>query len=78
MLVLALVVLIGIAMLYPAGAAVLRRKDRGTFAFWKVPYRIVYRGRRYYDGGVVSGTPGRLQSQDGNERSKLDLSVLDF
>jgi hypothetical protein len=65
-LVLGLVVLVSIAILYPAAAAVLSRKDYGTFAFWKVPNRIDYCGRRYYDGGIVLGSPGQFQSQYAN------------
>lgn len=60
----AVVGLVVIAVLYPATAAVLSRKDYGTFAFWKLPNRIDYCGRRYYDGGTLSGTPAKFQSQD--------------
>lgn len=69
-LVLALVVLITIAIAYPTIAAVLSRKDYGTFAFWKVPNRIDYCGRRYDDSGAVSGSPGQFQSRDGQSEAK--------
>jgi hypothetical protein len=69
-LVLALVILIGIAILYPAAAAMLSRKDYGTFAFWKVPNRIDYCGRRYYDGGGVSGSPSQFQAQYRSKEAK--------
>ena len=69
-LVLVLMVLVGITLIYPAAAAVLSRKDYGTLAFWKVPNRIDYCGRRYYDGGAVSGTPTQFQSEDGDKGAK--------
>ena len=64
LLVIALVAIIGLGVVYPAAAAVLSRKDYGTFAFWKVPNRIDYCGRRYYDGGPQRGSPALFESQD--------------
>ncbi len=62
--VIALLAVIGLGVVYPAVAAVLSRKDYGTFAFWKVPDRINYCGRRYYDGGSQRGSPTLFASQD--------------
>jgi hypothetical protein len=62
--VIALLAVIGLGVAYPAVAAVLSRKDYGTFAFWKVPDRIDYCGRRYYDGGLQRGSPTLFASQD--------------
>ncbi len=62
--VIALLAVIGLGVLYPVGAAVLSRKDYGTFAFWKVPNRIDYCGRRYYDDGSQRGSPAEFESQD--------------
>ena len=62
--VIALLAVIGLGVVYPAVAAVLSRKDYGTFAFWKVPDRINYCGRSYYDGGPQRGSPSLFASQD--------------
>jgi hypothetical protein len=62
--VIALLAVIGLGILYPTAAALLSRKDYGTFAFWNVPNRIDYCGRRYYDGGPQHGSPARFESQD--------------
>jgi hypothetical protein len=42
---------------YPAITTVLSRRNYGTFAFWRVPERIDYCGRRYYPDGMVDGPP---------------------
>ena len=62
--VIAFMTVIGLAVVFPAIAAGLSRKDYGTFAFWKVPNRIDYCGRRYYDGGSQPGSPALFESQD--------------
>ena len=62
--VLSFLVIIGVGVLSPLGAAVLSRKDYGTFAFWKLPDRIDYCGRRYDDGGTQQGTPASFGSRD--------------
>jgi len=49
-----LVVVFALVILLWGLAAILGRKDYGTFAFWKVPSHIgCYCGRRYYDAGSV-------------------------
>ena len=68
--ILMIVVLLGFAIVYPAGAAVLSRRDYGTFAFWKVPNRIGYCGRTYDDGGVVSGSPQLFESEVAGQQAK--------
>ena len=57
-------VVIGLGVVYPGVAAVLSRKDYGTFAFWKVPNRINYCGRRYDDSGPQQGSPTLFESHD--------------
>ncbi len=64
LLVITLLAIIGLGVVYPTAAAVISRKDYGTFAFWKVPNRIDYCGRRYYDGGPQQGSPALFESQD--------------
>ena len=59
-----LLAVIALGVAYPAIAAALSRKDYGTFAFWKVPNRIDYCGRRYYDSGPQPGSPTLFESQD--------------
>jgi hypothetical protein len=56
-------VVLALGVVYPALAAGLSRKDYGTFAFWKVPNRIDYCGRRYYDAGPGRGSPALFESQ---------------
>ena len=63
-LVVAVVAVLGLGVAYPVTAAVLSRKDYGTFAFWKLPNRIDYCGRRYYDQGPQPGRPALFESQD--------------
>jgi hypothetical protein len=62
----ALIVVAAVLVLtaYPVTAAVLSRKDYGTFAFWKLPSRIDYCGRRYYDGGPQTENPVVIASKD--------------
>jgi hypothetical protein len=62
--VIALLIVIGLGVVYPALAAALSRRDYGTFAFWKVPNRIDYCGRRYDDVGPQPGSPALFESQD--------------
>jgi hypothetical protein len=57
-------VVIALGLVYPALAAGLSRKDYGTFAFWKLPNRIDYCGRTYYDSGPEKGSPALFQSED--------------
>ncbi|HEY4929723.1 MAG TPA: hypothetical protein VIH95_11280 [Acidimicrobiales bacterium] len=58
-IVLLLLVVLGIASVPAALAA--SRWEYGTFAFWKVPDRIDYCGRRYYQNpGTIAGTPTSL------------------
>jgi hypothetical protein len=65
-LVLAFLAVLVFGVVYPVTAAGLSRKDYGTFAFWKVPNRIDYCGRRYYDSGPQVGTPAHFQARDGD------------
>jgi hypothetical protein len=60
--VIAFLVVVGVGVVYPIGAAALSRKDYGTFAFWKVPNRIGYCGRTYDDGGSQQGSPALFAS----------------
>jgi hypothetical protein len=62
--VIAFLVLLALTVVYPVIAGGLSRKDYGTFAFWKVPNRIDYCGRRYYDSGPQQGGPALFESQD--------------
>lgn len=62
--VIVLLAVLVLGIVAPAAAAVLSRKDYGTFAFWKLPNRINYCGRRYYDGGSQQGSPALFRSQD--------------
>lgn len=62
--VIAFMVLLGLGVVYPIVAAGLSRRDYGTFAFWKVPRRIDYCGRRYDDGGPQQGSPALFESHD--------------
>ena len=55
---------IALGVVYPALAAVASRKDYGTFAFWKVPNRIDFCGRRYDVGGPEKGNPALFEAQD--------------
>ena len=64
LIVITLLAIIGLCVVYPVAAAALSRKDYGTFAFWKVPNRIDYCGRRYDDGGPQQGSPALFESQD--------------
>jgi hypothetical protein len=57
-------VVIALGLVLPAIAAGLSRKDYGTFAFWKLPNRIDYCGRRYDDSGPQKGSPTLFESQD--------------
>ncbi len=59
-----LLVVVALGIAYPATAAVLSRKDYGTFLFWKLPNRINYCGRRYYDAGTVQGNPALFRSEN--------------
>lgn len=59
-----LLVLVAVGIALPATAAVLSQKDYGTAYFWKLPSRVNYCGRRYYDGGSVKGNPAQFRSQD--------------
>ena len=62
----AFLVVLALGVVYPAIAAILSRKDYGTFAFWKVPDRIDYCGRRYYDDGASQlGPTAQSQSREG-------------
>ena len=59
-----LLVLVAIGIAFPVTAAVLSQKDYGTAYFWKLPNRINYCGRRYYEGGAVQGNPELFRSLD--------------
>jgi hypothetical protein len=74
----ALLVLIGLGVVYPAVAAGLSRRDYGTFAFWKVPNRIDYCGRRYDDQGSARGSPALFESQDHAKGAHWSLLSLTF
>ena len=69
---LALIILVVVLVLgiYPVTAAALSRKDYGTFAFWKLPNRINYCGRRYYDSGPQTGSPALFESQDSDKAAR--------
>jgi hypothetical protein len=62
--VVAVLTVLGLGVVYPMAAAGLSRKDYGTFAFWKLPNRISYCDRRYYDSGIQRGSPAFFESQD--------------
>jgi hypothetical protein len=59
----AIATLVILLAVYLVAATALSRRDYGIFAFWKVPDRIDYCGRRYYRAGNVSGTPGSFLAQ---------------
>jgi hypothetical protein len=69
-LVVALLIVLALGIVYPAVAALLSRKDYGTFAFWKLPSRINYCGRRYYDSGSQIGSPARFDALDGDRSAR--------
>lgn len=48
---------------YSLTAVYLSRQDYGTFAFWRVPSRIDYCGRRYFPGGIVRGPASAFTSE---------------
>lgn len=54
------VALVLAAILGAGSASVLSRRDFGTFAFWRLPLRINYCGRRYYPDGTAQGSPASL------------------
>ena len=56
----ALVAAVILGVGYPTIASLLSRRDYGTFAFWKLPKRIDYCGRRYYGEGKAEGTSTSL------------------
>jgi hypothetical protein len=70
MVALSVLAFLGLAVVYPATAAVLSRRDYGTFAFWKVPARIDYCGRRYDDSGPQPGSPVLFESQDDDRSAR--------
>jgi len=55
-----LVVLLVTVVALPAGLSLMSRNDYGTFAFWGLPQRIDYCGRRYYPGGSEAGSPSQF------------------
>lgn len=66
-----LLALLAVVVAYPAAAALLSRRDYGTFAFWKVPERIDYCGRRYYDSGPhFIGNLASVQAQDADSSAR--------
>jgi hypothetical protein len=74
----AFLIAIVLGVVCPAVAAGFSRKDYGTFAFWKVPNRINYCGRRYYDGGPQRGSPALSASQDSASDAHWTLSSWTF
>jgi len=75
LIVLVIVLVLGV---YPATAAVLSRRDYGTFAFWKLPNRIDYCGRRYYDSGPQTGSPALFESQDSDKAARWSFLSWTF
>lgn len=75
-----LIILVAVVVLglYPVTAAVLSRKDYGTLAFWKLPNRINYCGRRYYDSGPQTGSPALFESQDSDKAARWSLLSWTF
>ncbi len=75
-----LIILVAVLVLgaYPVTAAVLSRKDYGTFAFWKMPSRINYCGRRYYDSGPQTGSPALFESHDSDKAARWSLLSWTF
>jgi hypothetical protein len=69
-LVVGFLAVLGLGVVYPATAVVLSRKDYGTFAFWKLPNRIDYCGRRYYDQGPQPGSPALFESQNADRSAR--------
>jgi hypothetical protein len=76
--VIAVVAVIGLGVVYPAVAAVLSRKDYGTFAFWNVPNRIDYCGRTYDESGPQQGNPALFESQDSEKGAKWSFLSWTF
>jgi hypothetical protein len=76
--VIALLAAIGLGVVYPAVASVLSRKDYGTFAFWKVPNRIDYCGRRYSASGPQQGNSADFESQDSEKGAKWSFLSWTF
>ena len=70
LVVIAFLAVLGFGVVYPALAAVLSRRDYGTFAFWKLPNRIDYCGRRYDGGGPQRATPTQNEQPRRNSSPK--------
>lgn len=57
-------VLLAMAAVGVAGVATYNRSRFGRWAFWALPYRVDYCGRRYYPSNrEISGTPAGLTAQ---------------
>ena len=78
------IVLVALVLLVVFGAtssitlAVLSRKDYGTLAFWKLPARIDFCGRRYYDNGSHAENPESLRSQNAGSSARWTLLSRTF
>jgi hypothetical protein len=59
-----LVVVLAVVGLYAVISAGLSRKDYGTFAFWSLPQRIDFCGRRFYEGSSLLGNARQFRYED--------------
>ncbi len=73
-----LVVLASLTLVVPAGVAIVNRVRFGTFAFWAVPNRVDYCGRRYYEAGTQSGNPALFRSTNSNKGAKWEQVASTF
>ena len=67
-----------IATLCCGTAAFLSRRDYGTFAFWSLPQRINYCGRRYYPEDARLGSGRQFTSQDSGGTGRWTLTSRSF
>jgi hypothetical protein len=73
-----LVVLASLTLVVPAGVAIASRVRFGTFAFWSVPNRVDYCGRRYYEAGTQPGSPALFRSTNSNKEAKWEQVASTF
>ena len=66
------------AAVYTVAAAGLSRRDYGTFAFWGVPNRIGYCGRRYFPNGTQLGNERQFIYQDSGGTGTWTLTSHTF
>lgn len=74
----AVVVLAVTGLAYLGGAPVLSRRDYGTLAFWSMPKRVDYCGRRYYEGTPVTGSATQIWDSYRDRTDRWTLTSRTF